>query len=234
MSTNNFSGEWKRLTADGAIESRRPPYHEIMPQRKREAAAAAKLFGTTPIHLDHPQRHYMRDDGVFAEVRYGCERPNVVPPDVPTIITAYEHEPSVQRLAEIILDKDPEAVITHGVTAGDIEHFATCLLTTRAYRKAAKAGYDGRLLQWQELNIEIHGPLNYRWNTFVDVSTQWEEKLAAIGMHACQIPDPFRLEPRNWGPACGCRHAEVFNLIAGDSPPGPDAAFTIEILSNMR
>ena len=234
MSTNNISGEWQRLRPDGSIERKKPPWHEIMPQRKREAAAAAEMFGTTPIHLDHSQRHYTRDDGTVAELRYGCDRPDCVPPDIPTIITAYEHGPSVQRLADLIVEKSPEAIITHGVAAGDVEHFATCLLTTKAYRKAAETGYDGRLMQWPELGGGVHGKLNLRWDTFIDVSKYWDEKLAAIGLHACQMPRPERLDFPEWGPTCGCGRAEVFTVIAGDAPPDPHASFSLEIARNMR
>ena len=43
MSTNNMSGSWCKLNADGKLESRKCPWHEIMPQRKKEAAIAVRL-----------------------------------------------------------------------------------------------------------------------------------------------------------------------------------------------
>lgn len=39
MSTNNMSGGWSKLRPDGIRETRLPPFDEIMPQRKLEAAA---------------------------------------------------------------------------------------------------------------------------------------------------------------------------------------------------
>ena len=175
MATNNMSGAWSRLKPDGSVDVAKPPYCEIMPQRKLEAKAAANAFGTEPIHLDHPQRHYTRADGTSAEVRYGCDRPNCVPPDAPTILTAHEHEPSVQRAADLILEHKPEAVLTHGLVTGDMEHIGTCLLATKAYWKAAEAGHDGMLLHWRDLSAAPVGDAYARWDTFVDVTGYWQK-----------------------------------------------------------
>jgi LmbE family N-acetylglucosaminyl deacetylase len=229
MATNNMSGVWQRRQPDGSIGRTQPPYHVIMPQRKREAAAAAEAFGTTPIHLDHPQRHYTRDDGSVVELRYGCERPGCVAPDTPTILTAHEHAASVKALAELILERRPEAVMTHGPAMVDMEHVGTCLLTTKAYRQAIEAGHDGMLLHWLDISPPIFGDTFARWDTFIDVSAYWEEKLAAIGLHACQMPDPSRLDFPEWGPACGCSRAEVFTIGGHGRCGGPHAAFRTEI-----
>ena len=56
MSTNNFSGNWKVLTGDRQFKRTDPSHTKLMPQRKLEAANGARHFGTTPIHLDHPQQ----------------------------------------------------------------------------------------------------------------------------------------------------------------------------------
>ena len=234
MATNNMSGAWSRLKPDGSVDVAKPPYCEIMPQRKLEAKAAANAFGTEPIHLDHPQRHYTRADGTSAEVRYGCDRPNCVPPDAPTILTAHEHEPSVQRAADLILEHKPEAVLTHGLVTGDMEHIGTCLLATKAYWKAAEAGHDGMLLHWRDLSAAPVGDAYARWDTFVDVTGYWQKKLAAIALHACQIPNVRRLDFPPWGPACGCGRAEVFVLVGRGGCPAQGAEFSAEILSHVR
>lgn len=234
MSTNNFSGGWIRREADGSIRHTKPPYHQEMPQRKLEAAKAARHFGAEPIHLDHPQRHYTRDDGTQAELCYGCDLPEGLDPEIPSILKAYEDRPSVQRLTDLILDCRPEAILTHGVAAGNIEHYATCMLVTKAYWQAVTDGYGGLLLQWLELGITMHGPLNYHWSSFVDISGYQERKLAAIAEHDCQIADVQRLDFPEWGPACGCTQAEVFQLVGGAQRPGPHDAFTLEIMRNRR
>ena len=234
MSTNNMSGGWSRLNPDGSVDVAKPPWFEIMPQRKVEAKAAAQAFGTEPIHLDHPQRHYARPDGATAEVRYGCDRPEGVPPDAPTILTAHEHQPSVQRVADLILEHKPEAVLTHGLITGDMEHSGTCLLTTKAYWKAVAAGHDGMLLHWRDLSQAPVGDAYGGWDTFVDVTEHWREKLAAIALHACQMPDVNRLDFPPWGAACGCGHAEVFVLVGRGRCPAQGAEFSAEVLSHVK
>lgn len=234
MSTNNFSGGWLRREPDGTVRHTNPPYHEEMPRRKLEAANAARHFGAEPIHLDHPQRHYTGDDGKKTELRYGCALPAGVPEDFPSILTAYEDAAAVDRLAQLIVDKQPEAILTHGIGATNIEHFATCLLVTKAHAAALKQGYGGLLLQWLELGITAFGPLNNQWNTFVDISGYMQAKLAAIAEHDCQIADVNRLDFPEWGPACGCAQAEVFQITAGELRPGPHAAFSLELAKNLR
>lgn len=234
MSTNNMSGNWKkRRRPDGTYEAVVPPFDELMPQRKREAAeAASKVFGAEPIHLDHPQRHYTHRSGAHVELRYGNERPDCVPADTPTILTAHEHAPSIQRLADLILAHKPEAVLTHGPAMVDMEHIGTCMLVTKAYRKAVEAGHDGMLLHWLDFMPTIFGDMFNRWDTFVDASAVWERKLNAIEVHACQIPDARRLDFQARSAACGCTHAEMFTIGGRRRATSPEAAFTYEILNH--
>lgn len=234
MSTNNFSGGWSKLKPDGTVESSKPPYHVIEPQRKKEVAAAAEVLGATVVHLDHPQRHYTRDDGTVAEVRYGSELPKGLPADIPTILTACEHKPSIAKLADLIVEHSPEVIITHGCAAGNPEHFATALLVANAYDEAVKRGYQGLLLQWRELCITAHGRLNEIWNTFVDITGYEKKRLDLIGLHACQIPIPARLDLPKMGAACGCGEAEAFILIKGNLQPWPHQTLALEIMGNLR
>lgn len=233
MSTNNMAGGWSKLRPDGTQEMRTPPFDEIMPQRKLEAAAAAKFFGTEAIHLDHPQRQYMGKDGRTVELRYGNERPGCVAPDTPTILTAHEHKPCIMQLAELMLRHKPEAVITHGPIMVDMEHVGTCLLVTKAYGQAMESGLDGMLLHWSDITPPIFGETFSRWDTFIDVSPScWEKKLKAIGLHACQMPDPSKLDFPTRAAACGCRHAETFTICNLSRKPAYE--FTSEILEHKR
>lgn len=233
MSTNNFSGNWKVLTGQGKFMRKDPSHVELMPQRKLEAANGAKHYGTTPIHLDHPQHHYPLGGGDRAELRYGCKLPEGIEPDIPTIITAYQHEPSVQRVTDLILEHQPEAVFTHGTAARNVEHYCSCMLVTRGYWKAVDQGYRGLLLQWLE-PTEMHGKLNSQWDTHIDISAYQNHKRQAIAEHACQIPDVNMIDLPQWGPACGCEHAEVFKIIAGQRCPEPTEAFSYEITKHAR
>jgi LmbE family N-acetylglucosaminyl deacetylase len=230
MSTNNMSGGWITLRPDGTRDIRVFPYDQIMPQRKREAAAAAAFFGTEPVHLDHPQRHYRSREGQTIELSFGCPRPDCVAPNTPTILTAHEDKACVQRLADLILQHKPEAVITHGPIMVDMEHVGTCLLVTKAFRLALESGHDGLLLHWLDISNTIFGDSFKRWDTFVDVSACWDKKLKAIGIHACQMPDPSKLDFPPRAAACGCRQAETFTI--GHRGLQPAHEFTAEVLGN--
>jgi LmbE family N-acetylglucosaminyl deacetylase len=233
MATNNMAGSWHMIAPDGARSSTQPSCTEMMRRRREEATAAAAHFGTTPIFLDYPQRRCRDEDGTDVELRYGCVRPKGVPEGVPTILTAHEDTRAIQRLADLIATHNPEAVLCHGPVMVDLEHVATCLLVTRAYAQAAESGYEGMLLHWLDITPTIYGRLHALWETHIDVSLHHAEKLEVIGLHACQMPDPKRLDFPPIGAACGCEHAEAFTICAaGRCPPG--AAFMNEIVANTR
>jgi len=227
MATNNMSGMVCELQPDGAIKRSKETTVPMMERRKRECAAAAALLQTTPIHLDHPQRHYWGEDGRMVELRYGCVLPEGVPEDVPTILTAYEDQSSVQKVVDLILEHDPACIFTHGLISHNIEHIATCLLVTKGFWKAADAGYKGALLHWRE-DYTGFGPTNTKWDTFVDISDYLDRKMELLGKHACQMPlahEPdhgLRLRAMKFGEACGCKAAEVFTWVAHDRRPDLD------------
>ena len=245
MSTNNMSGGTQELQADGSIKRWKETTVPMMERRKRECDDAAALLGTKPIHLDHPQRHYNTLDGGQAELRYGCELPDGVAEDVPTIVTAYEDKESKKRLVGLILEHDPACIFTHGMCSSNIEHLATSLLVTKCYWEAADAGYRGSLLHWRE-DYTSYGIANTKWDTFVDISDYLDKKMELIGKHACQMPTAHypdhghRLRPMKWGVACGCKAAEVFTWVAHDRRPDLDASepfyspFLAELIQNTR
>jgi len=234
MTTNNMSGDWVTLNDDGTISQRTPACDEMMPQRKREAAAGAKFFGTEPIHLNFPQKHYRHADGRKIVVGYEAKRPDCVPPGVPTILTAQEDDAAIQRVTDLIIEHNSEAVITHGGPMNNIEHFATQLLVTRAYWKAVDAGYEGMLLNWHDLGVNEFAEAYKKFDTHVDITDYWDKKIECCALHACQKPDPTRLDWPQWGATCGCGHAEVFTIVGRNRKPKQYADFTLEILSNER
>jgi LmbE family N-acetylglucosaminyl deacetylase len=190
-----------------------------MARRKRECDAAAAALGTVPIHLDHPQRHY--NTGVEngkQSVCYGAPLPEGVSGDRPTILTAYEDEACLQQVVSLILEHDPEIIITHPMTALNIEHCATSLLVTRAFWDAVGQGYQGGLVTWQEA-ITMMGDRAAGWDTHVDYSADLDQKMALCALHACQKPNALepdfghRLLGKFWGGANGTGAAECFTWV---------------------
>lgn len=219
MATNNMSGSVSEMGPEGKpVVVARPGPEEMMRLRKAEAEAGAACFGATPIHLDHPQRHYWGPDGTQVELRYGCERPPCVPPDVPSILTAHECEASRRRLADLILEHDPEWVLTHGMADKDMEHFGVALLVTKSYWDAVERGHEGGLAHWRSGHSYL-GHINTLWDMAVDTSGYLEKKFAALRNHRSQVPDTERpgFFTREWahtcGSACGCETAEVFMVV---------------------
>lgn len=244
QSTNNMSGQWQELDENGKkrLVAKAPPA-DMQKRRQSECDAAAKVLGTTPIHLNHPQRHFNGPSGQKIKLTYGCERPGIVPPNTPTILTAYEDTPSVERLTNLILETEPEIIITHGIAAGNIEHYATSHLVINAYWKAVDQGYKGGLLTWHERILRF-GKSNCQWETFIDYTRYLDRKMQLILCHECQMPhalDPDFGHRRfaNWyGNLCGCGAAEVFAWINRPThrndfgPVYPE--LTMELIRNTR
>jgi len=234
MATNNMSGQWSHVDPP-----QRPVPLPMMKQRKDEAAAGAQELGTTPIHLDHPQRHYNDPNAECVELRYGCSLPDGVPENVPTILTAHEDPAARQRLVDLILEHAPEYILTHGPIQQDMEHVGTCLLVTKAYWEAVDAGHEGGLLYWRS-GFTIAGPLNCQWGTFIDISGLLERKMALVGKHVCQMPahdrpdHPTRKRALAWGTANNCQAAEVFVIANPHKRPVQHKAFGLEIIAHMR
>ena len=229
MSTNNMSGNWSKLRPDGTKEVNVLPYDKIMPQRKKEAAAAAEFFGTKAIHLDHPQSRYTEKDCSRVMLCHGGPKADCVTPNTPTILTAHRDKNAVQNLTELILKHQPEAILTHGPIMVDMEHIGTSMLVTKAYKKAVESGFNGILLYWLDITPTIFGAAFTNWDAYIDVSDYWEEKLVAIGIHACQMPDTSHLTFPNWGETCGCNRAEVFNIGKYEKLPQKHSPFYQEI-----
>lgn len=230
MATNNMSGgEWG-VRDDGDA---RPIHLRSQELRQREAEAGANFFGTTAIHLDHPQRSF-ESERTRVWAGYGSPIPAGIDPDLPGILQAHEDKTSIARVTALIIEHNPEVTFTHGGPMRNIEHFATQHLVTQAYWKAVEQGYEGLLLNWHDLGVNCFGEAYKHWDTFIDISNFWEAKLQATALHKTMKPDPAILDWPQYGPACGCRHAEVFTIVGRNKNPVQYGALTLEILQNER
>ena len=236
QTTNNMSGGWSQATKgpraglapmpawitekeaiaanDERVTYRVPWYHE-MAQRKLEAANAARdCFHTEPIHLDYAQRHYWDRELNLIDLRYGAPVPDCYDPAVPTIMTACDDPAQIRRVADLILAKDPEVILTHPAVDYTFEHTGTTLLVAYAFHLARKEGYDGSLLLSARVQRQM-GRFFDRWDSFIDTSGFLQKKLEAIGKHACQMPYPEKLDLFDpyAGKLCGCETAETYTVV---------------------
>ncbi len=218
MSTNNMSGGNTTIKEDGSKETVKESPVDMMKLRKKECDAAAAVLDTQPIHLDHPQRHYNGPDGSQIELRYGCDLPEGVKENVPTIVTAYEDAASIQKVVDLIEEHNPACILTHGIADRNVEHLTTALLVTKAFWQAVENGFRGALLHWRN-DYTCLGEINTRWETHVDISDYLDQRMELLGKHRCQMPtadDPdhgHRLRVLKYGTVCGCKAAEVFTWV---------------------
>ena len=242
QSTNNMSGSKRQRQPDGSWKGQGFGAVETMRYRKAECEAAAALFHTTPVHLDHPQRHYRRDDGTKGEVRYGCDLPPGVPPDVPSILTAHEDVDSVRRVTDLMLTHDPEIVFSHGFVDKNPEHTTTALLVTAAYWKAVEAGYRGSLVHSVKVRFQTgFGRFHGRWETWTDVTGFEDRKIESIQKHVSQFPPDFvdgdryyRAFLAEYGATCGVGAAELFAFVNPVEPGADDGLLLAELLRNRN
>jgi len=243
MSTNNMSGEVAVLDAEGKRKCTKEANTAMILRRKRECADAAREWNTDPVHLDYPQRHYTDENLQRVDLRYGAPVPGSVTGDVPSILTACELPEPIERVAALILEKNPELVFTHPLATYNPEHFCTALLVANGYWKAVERGFQGGLLFWVEPETRF-GSAYHRWETFIDYSPLLDRKMELIGKHRCQMPNAHlpdfghRVVANGYGRACGCLAAECF--IWGNRPmhrEGIRPAYgnlTLELLKNGR
>jgi LmbE family N-acetylglucosaminyl deacetylase len=257
QSTNNMSGGWsevikgaraglskmpgwitqKKTTVASAerLNHMVPWYYEIQ-QRKTEAANSARdCFHTVPIHLDYAQRHYWDKDLNKIDLRYGAPAPDCYDPAIPTIMTACDDPAQVERVAKLIVEKDPEVILTHAAVDYTFEHTGTTLLVKSAFYQAQNMGYDGSLLCSISPSYMEMGSFFDRWDSFINTTGFFRKKLNAVGKHACQIAYPEKLDLFDAcaGKICGgCETAETYTVVFLSDTRG--GALTEEFTKNHK
>ena len=250
-STNNMAGQWA-INSAGKPELPPGNYNRVkkepfpgrfcwevpwfieMPQRKKEAADAAACYGTTPIFLDYPQRHYWDEKLKKIDLVYGAPRPTCIPENAPTIVTAHDSPAEVAKTAQLILKEDPEVIITHAPVDYTEEHTATSHLIRKAFLAAKKQGYDGSLIFAHPVTSGWYGNFFDQFDTFIDITGFELKKLEVLGKHACQVPYPEYLDiediPR--GKRCGVGAAELFYVF--EMSETRDGYLTQELKNNFK
>ena len=235
MSTNNMSGQFHRVEKDLSVTRLEIPAAEMEPLRKRECQVAATQVGAIPVHLEHPQRHYTSADLLKIGEGYGVAPPPGVTLGRPVIMMAHEDRESVARVTQLILDANPEAVLTHPMITDSPEHYATALLVLKGWRKAAEAGYEGPLLFWNEFcQSTLLDPSFLLWDAFVDISGLRPRQYEWIRCHITMVPFPERMDYLDFTPHCGVSDAELFKRADTRGPLKAAGDFTSELLRNAR
>ena len=235
MSTNNMSGVFHIVEKDNTITRKEGEPTIMEPIRKREAAAGASMLGTVPVHLDHPQRHYTGPEMRRVQEGYGVPVPNGATLGRPGIMVSYDDPESVDRVKDLILERAPEAVLTQNLITESPEHYATAMLLLRAHRKAAKAGYPGPLLFWNEFcqSTELD-PSFFLWDSFIDISGLRQRQFDFIRCHITMVPFPERMDYLDFTTQTGVKDAELFKFASPIRDFKPSGDFTEEIMRNLK
>ena len=235
MTTDNASGGVSFIDQDGNLQTTTPPAAQMQPIRQSEAnTAAQEAFHTEAIHLNYPQRHYTNTQGDTVELRYGVPGWCSGAESVPSILTAYEDQAAVEHLRDIILDFDPEVIITMTYSDTNPEHVCTGLLALRAFRAAQKEDLDATLPHAMPPAPFPIGAYYNGGDTFVDTTGYYDDKIRAICYHRSQKPDPTPLDLRDFdeGARFGCVTAERFTV--GELSKVTVGPLTVEIRKNHR
>ena len=235
MSTNNMSGQLHVVEKDNSVTRQEILSSKMEPLRKQECIKAAAVLGTKPVHLDHPQRHYTSDDLRKISEGYGVPVPRGVTLGRPVIMMAHEDRESVARVTGLMLERNPEAVLTHTLVTESPEHYATALLVTKAYNNALKAGYEGNLLLWNEFCMSTVLDRSFcHWDSFVNISGLRQRQFALIRCHITMVPFPERMDYLDFTPYCEIKDAELFKLAETRGTLKPSGDFTEEIIRNYK
>ena len=237
MSTNNMSGQFHKVESDGSITLIPYDPQEMEPIRKQEAAAGAARLGCVPLHLDYPQRHYNYRDGKKYSIGFGTPAPQGVACTLPNITIAHEGKEEVAKVADLILERDPEVIFTHSNFSDAPEHYATALLTAKGYAQAVKRGYAGELFFINEVcQSSFFLRNNIRWDSFIDISGFRQEQFDLIRCHISMVPFPERMDYLDYTPICGIKDAELFSWFCYGSAkaPGVRGDLSQELLDNFE
>lgn len=235
MSTNNMSGRFHIVGKDNTISHKEAEPTVMEPIRKREAAAGAAILGTVPVHLDHPQRHYTGPDLQRVKEGYGVPAPKGATLGRPCIMVSYDDPESVKRVKDLILERAPEAVLTHNLVTISPEHYATAMLLLRGYRSAVEAGYTGPLLFWNEFcqSTKLDRSFFF-WDSFVDISGLRERQFELIRAHITMVPFPERMDYLDFTSETGIKDAELLKFASPIDDFKPTGDFTDEIRRNLK
>ena len=183
---------------------------EIVPQRRAEAEAAAKLFGAEFYYADLLENNYtLRDGRPIIPSFTGAGKEGVteddIPEGVPIAVAAgagiREDYPIISEVADLLVEWEPEVVVGQCFQNGNPDHFAAALIVARAWQIAKDKADIGPY--WVPLVSPSRGfvfpPIIP--NRFVDITGHEETALKALACHRSQgghLPGSQERRPAAW------------------------------------
>lgn len=202
------------------------PSVEIMPKRRAEAEAAAKVFGAEFYFGSTLENCYTRRDKVRVFPSYAGVGAQGTPADdilagQPVIIAAgagySEPSPQTVEVAGILAEWKPEIVICQSIQCWNPDHYAAALMLLKAWMIAGEKAPMGKF--WIPVRPPGDDWPNFppmKPNHFEDVTGFEATCLKALSCHVSQgmAFEQWHDFPRKrwaaWGPKAGCTSAEAF------------------------
>jgi len=218
---------WTRSKEEG---DRFLPSREIVPIRRREAEAAAELFGAELYYGDLLEKYHTTADGTrivpsFAGAQTTDGQP-IDTDDVPqgTLMAVAasagglsDVSPVTREITDLLVAWEPELVIGQEIGNLNIDHLAAAQILAMAWRLAREKADIGPL--W----LPVPRPQTdasvfpvFEPNRFVDVSQYEDTARAALACHKSQgghlpvMQDPAAKRRRFWGENQKVAAAEAF------------------------
>lgn len=195
---------------------------KIIPQRRREAEAAAQVFGAELYYGDLLENCYVQRDGTLLAPNFtgwtGAE--DDIPQGVPLAVAAgagdWPDHPMVEAVAGLLVEWEPGLVVGQSFQNKNPDHFCAALILARAYQMARKEAAVGPL--WIPVSTPDRRDVfpTLTANRLVDVTGHEETCLRALACHRSQgghLPgsqDRLRAKWKQWGELHGCSSAEAF------------------------
>ena len=206
VATNNTAGAHGSQTA-----------LEHATQRRNEAREGARILHTEPIYLDFKETMFEKK-GERERLGFQTVDLSDYPEwgrDKAPIVCAQDLDEAIEEVTAILCRYEPEIVLTHSPTEKH-EHWATCVLALKAFRRACKRVKLGTLYAWYDSGTTT---VSIAPDFFVDITDTIQTKYVALSKHGSQgfqkIPDvPNRARELYWGSFIGVQFAEAFMILA--------------------
>ncbi len=206
LTTNNTAGAHGSQTA-----------LEHATERRNEAREGARILHAEPIYLDFKETMFEKK-GERERLGFQTVDLSDYPEwgrDKAPIVCAQDLDEAIEEVAAILRKYEPEIVLTHSPTEKH-EHWATCVLALKAFKKASESVELGTLYAWADSGTTT---VSIAQNFFVDVTDTIQTKYMALSKHVSQgfqkTPDiPNRARELYWGSFIGVQFAEAFMTLA--------------------
>ncbi|MEW6355823.1 MAG: PIG-L deacetylase family protein [Planctomycetota bacterium] len=210
MLTNNICGAYVDDTTDQYFSTGPAETSEI---RHREAREAAEVLGLKLIFMDFKENSYFNGS---KRVFFGTDDYDVknTPGREPLMVATYlEH--CIQDVVKVLVEHEPEIVITHNIANTNPEHCAAAHLTHHAFQIARGRVELGEL--WFTCRVQSPGDIiRLSPDVLIDISDYHPTKWEALQRHRSQriAWDRVRVTDEYWGKVAGVKYAEAFRTIS--------------------